>query len=49
MADVLLYLVQLADKPGIDLLAAAQDKMRLNAETYPGEAARAVTGKYTAL
>ena len=49
MADVLLYLVQLSDKLGIDLLAAAQDKMRLNAEKYPAKAARSTTGKYTEL
>src|SRR3954465_12946347 len=33
-ADVLLYLVQLADQLDIDLLAAARRKMALNAEKY---------------
>jgi dCTP diphosphatase len=35
MADVLLYLVQLATQLGIDLMPAAWDKMRLNAIKYP--------------
>jgi len=34
-ADVLLYLIQLADQLGIDLLAAADRKMALNAAKYP--------------
>jgi NTP pyrophosphatase (non-canonical NTP hydrolase) len=39
-ADVLLYLIQLADQLGIDLLAAAQEKMARNAVRYPVETAR---------
>ena len=35
MADVLLYLVRLADKSGIDLAAAARRKIELNAKKYP--------------
>nr|WP_315402180.1 nucleotide pyrophosphohydrolase [uncultured Duganella sp.] len=35
LADVLLYLVQLADKSGVDLRAAALEKMALNAAKYP--------------
>ncbi|MET3496933.1 nucleotide pyrophosphohydrolase [Variovorax boronicumulans] len=35
MADVLLYLLQLADKLGIDLIDAARSKMRVNASKYP--------------
>lgn len=35
LADVLLYLVQLADKTGVDLHAAALEKMALNAVKYP--------------
>ena len=37
MSDVLLYLVQLADKLDIDLLPAATEKMRLNAIKYPAD------------
>ena len=39
-ADVLLYLIQLADQLGIDLLAAADRKIPLNGERYPVESAR---------
>jgi len=49
VADVLLYLIRLADKLEIDLLAAASDKIRLNAEKYPVEKARGSSKKYTEL
>jgi len=48
-ADVLLYLVRLADKLGIDLLAAASEKIALNAKKYPVEKARGSSKKYTEL
>jgi NTP pyrophosphatase (non-canonical NTP hydrolase) len=35
MADVFIYLVRLADKLGVDLLAASADKIGRNAERYP--------------
>lgn len=35
MADVFLYLLQLADKLGIDLIDAARQKMVVNAQKYP--------------
>jgi len=35
LADVLLYLVQLADKHNVDLRTAALEKMQLNAIKYP--------------
>lgn len=38
LADVLLYLVQLADRSGVDLHAAALEKMALNAIKYPAPA-----------
>lgn len=34
-ADVLIYLVRLADRLDIDLLAAAEEKIGSNAEKYP--------------
>lgn len=37
LADVLLYLVQLADKMQVDLHAAAVEKMGLNATKYPAD------------
>ena len=39
-ADVLLYLIQLGDQLGIDLLAAADRKITLNAIKYPVASAR---------
>ncbi len=39
-ADVLLYLIQFADQLGIDLLAAADRKITLNAVKYPLASAR---------
>ena len=48
-ADVFLYLLQLCDKLGIDLMAAAQAKMLVNAEKYPVETARGTSAKYTEL
>ena len=48
-ADVLLYLIRLSDKLNIDLLAAAQEKMRLNAEKYPVDKSRGTSKKYNEL
>jgi NTP pyrophosphatase (non-canonical NTP hydrolase) len=47
IADVFLYLVRLADKLGIDMLAAASTKMELNANKYPVAKARGSMKKYT--
>jgi len=46
LADVLLYLIRLADVLDIDLGDAAQRKMTLNAERYPADKARGVATKY---
>src|SRR5215203_2787490 len=35
LADVFLYLLQMADKLEIDLVAAAEEKLELNASKYP--------------
>ncbi len=35
MADVLLYLLRLADVMEVDLSSAIEEKLRLNAEKYP--------------
>jgi NTP pyrophosphatase (non-canonical NTP hydrolase) len=40
MADVLIYLVRLADETGIDLVAAAHEKCEINERKYPAEAFR---------
>jgi NTP pyrophosphatase (non-canonical NTP hydrolase) len=47
MADVLLYLVRLADKLDVDLAAAAVAKIARNAQKYPVEKARGSRRKYT--
>lgn len=49
MADVLLYLVRLADQLGVDLTAAAHRKIDLNAEKYPVDKSRGHSRKYTEL
>ncbi|MEO8384614.1 MAG: nucleotide pyrophosphohydrolase [Betaproteobacteria bacterium] len=46
VADVLLYLIRLSDKLGIDLIAAANEKMVLNAKKYPIEKAFGTSKKY---
>lgn len=40
MADVLIYLVRLADRLDIDLLAAAENKIIANARKYPAHMSR---------
>ena len=49
MADVLNYLVRLADKLDVDLLEAARDKVALNAQKYPVEKSRGNSKKYSEL
>ena len=49
LADVLLYLIQLANTLGIDPVAAAQAKLRVNALRYPIERARGNSRKYDEL
>ena len=48
LADVLMYLVRLADKSGVDLHAAVLEKMELNAEKYPADQVRGDARKYSA-
>ncbi|GMQ96168.1 MAG: nucleotide pyrophosphohydrolase [Gammaproteobacteria bacterium] len=40
LADVLIYLVRIADKLDIDLIAAAADKVAINEKRYPAEKVR---------
>ena len=47
LADTLLYLIRLADKLDIDLLTAAQNKIKLNGQKYPVEKSRGNAKKYT--
>ena len=49
IGDTLLYLLLLADALGIDPIAAARDKMKINAERYPIEKAFGKSAKYDKL
>lgn len=49
MADVLLYLVQLGNVLGIDPVAAAQAKLKLNETRYPVDRARGSSRKHDEL
>lgn len=46
MADVLCYLVRLADKLDVDLGGAVVEKMALNRAKYPVDKARGIAKKY---
>lgn len=47
IADIQLYLVRLADKLGIDILAQSEKKIRKNERKYPAELVRGSSKKYT--
>jgi dCTP diphosphatase len=49
IADVAIYLLELADNVGIDLISAIHRKLDKNAEKYPVEKARGVATKYDKL
>ncbi|MEH6457675.1 MAG: nucleotide pyrophosphohydrolase [Cocleimonas sp.] len=49
MADIFLYLIRLADKLDVDLIDAANRKIKLNAEKYPVEKAKGLATKYNKL
>jgi dCTP diphosphatase len=49
LADTLIYLVRLADKLDIDLLAAAKSKIEVNEQKYPVDKAKGSAKKYTEL
>ncbi|HHN67288.1 MAG TPA: nucleotide pyrophosphohydrolase [Thermopetrobacter sp.] len=48
-ADVLLYLLLIAEKADFDLAAAAAEKIALNEKKYPADKARGRADKYTEL
>ena len=48
LADTLVYLLRIAEVCGIDLIAAANAKIALNAKKYPVDKARGSNAKYTA-
>ena len=47
LADTFIYLIRLADKLDIDLLAAAESKIELNEKKYPVEKVKGNAKKYT--
>ena len=47
LADILLYLVRLSDKLGVDLPEAAVHKLKKNAEKYPADRVRGNSKKYS--
>lgn len=47
LADVLIYLIGLADRLNIDLLAAANRKLIINEKKYPAERVRGKSNKYS--
>ena len=47
MADVLIYLIRLADKLNIDLLLATRQKVEKNALKYPADKVRGSSRKYS--
>jgi len=49
MADIIIYLIRLADKLDIDLNSSAEDKILLNAEKYPIDKAKGLAKKYNRL
>ncbi len=49
MADIFLYLIRLADKLDVDLIKAANDKIKLNAEKYPIDKSKGLATKYNKL
>lgn len=49
MADVLNYLVRLADKLDVDLLDAARAKIAINERKYPADKVRGTAKKYSEL
>jgi len=47
LADILVYLVRIADQLDIDLIAAASSKIKSNEDKYPADLVRGSARKYT--
>jgi len=47
LADILVYLVRIADQLGIDLISAARKKIKSNEVKYPADMVRGSARKYT--
>ena len=49
MADIMIYLIRLADKLDVDLLQSVERKIKLNAVKYPIEKSKGIAKKYNKL
>ena len=49
MADIMIYLIRLADKLDVDLIDVVNKKMKLNAIKYPVDKAKGLATKYNKL
>ena len=49
MADIMIYLIRLADKLDIDLIDVVNQKIKLNAIKYPVEKSKGLATKYNKL
>jgi dCTP diphosphatase len=47
LADSFIYLIRLADMLGVDLLQAAESKLKQNRDKYPADVVRGSSAKYT--
>ena len=47
IGDVMIYLVELADKLGVDPVEAAKAKVEINRRKYPAELVKGKASKYT--
>jgi len=47
LADIQIYLVRIADRLGVDLIRAAQEKIEMNEVRYPVEKVRGHAGRAT--
>ena len=47
LGDIFIYLIRIADKLDINLLNAADNKLKINAEKYPADKVRGSAKKYT--
>ncbi len=49
MADIMIYLIRIADKLDVDLIEAVNRKIKLNAIKYPVEKSKGIAKKYNKL
>ena len=47
LADILIYLIRISDKLGIDLVKAANEKIDLNTVKYPADTVKGSAKKYS--